>query len=30
LWDYIRPKLPLVCMIIVYETCTSRCEYAGG
>jgi len=30
LWDCIHPKLPLLCMIIVYETCTSRCEYTGS
>jgi 6-pyruvoyltetrahydropterin/6-carboxytetrahydropterin synthase len=29
LWDKIKPLLPLVCSIVVYETCTSACEYTG-
>lgn len=29
LWDRIRPQLPLLSEIIVYETCTSRCHYSG-
>jgi 6-pyruvoyltetrahydropterin/6-carboxytetrahydropterin synthase len=29
LWKRIQPELPLLAKIIVYETCTSRCEYAG-
>ncbi|SRR5690606_34797517 len=29
LWDRLRPKLPLLSEIVVYETCTSRCEYRG-
>jgi 6-pyruvoyltetrahydropterin/6-carboxytetrahydropterin synthase len=29
LWDRIRPELPLLSSIIVYETCTSSCEYRG-
>lgn len=29
LWDRIKPDLPLLAQIIVYETCTSSCEYAG-
>lgn len=29
LWDRLAPALPLLSKIIVYETCTSRCEYAG-
>lgn len=29
LWNRIQPELPLLSKIIVYETCTSRCEYAG-
>jgi 6-pyruvoyltetrahydropterin/6-carboxytetrahydropterin synthase len=30
LWDKLKPGLPLLAEIIVYETCTSRCEYRGG
>lgn len=30
LWDHIKPALPLLCKIIVYETCTSACEYCGN
>jgi 6-pyruvoyltetrahydropterin/6-carboxytetrahydropterin synthase len=29
LWDRLKPKLPQLHTIIVYETCTSRCEYRG-
>ena len=29
LWDRIKPQLPLLATIIVHETCTSACEYAG-
>ena len=29
LWEKLRPNLPLLSEIIVYETCTSRCEYRG-
>jgi 6-pyruvoyltetrahydropterin/6-carboxytetrahydropterin synthase len=29
LWDHLKPALPLLSAIIVYETCTSRCEYRG-
>lgn len=29
LYDRLKPKLPLLSSIIVYETCTSMCEYAG-
>ena len=29
LWNRIRPELPLLSRIVVYETCTSRCDYAG-
>lgn len=29
LFDRIKPKLTLLSKVIVYETCTSRCEYAG-
>ena len=30
LWERIRPKLPMLAEIVVYETCTSRCEYRGA
>ena len=29
LWNQIKPSLPLLSKIIVYETCTSACEYVG-
>lgn len=29
LWNRIKPQLPLLARIIVYETCTSACEYEG-
>ena len=29
LWENLRPSLPLLVAIVVYETCTSRCEYSG-
>lgn len=29
LWDKLRPSLAMLVEIIVYETCTSRCEYRG-
>jgi 6-pyruvoyltetrahydropterin/6-carboxytetrahydropterin synthase len=29
LWKGIKPQLPLLSKIIVYETCTSACEYCG-
>ena len=29
LWDRLKPSLPLLSAIIVYETCTSRCDYTG-
>ena len=29
LWDRLKPLLPLLSAIIVYETCTSACEYRG-
>ena len=30
LWERLRPKLTMLSEIIVYETCSSRCEYRGG
>jgi 6-pyruvoyltetrahydropterin/6-carboxytetrahydropterin synthase len=29
LWDHLKPSLPLLTRIVVYETCTTRCEYSG-
>lgn len=29
LWDRLKPNLPLLCAVIVYETCTASCEYRG-
>lgn len=29
IWDRLKPKLPLLTKIVVHETSTSRCEYAG-
>ena len=29
LWQRIKPALPLLSTIIVYETCTSACEFRG-
>jgi 6-pyruvoyltetrahydropterin/6-carboxytetrahydropterin synthase len=29
LWDRLKPSLPLLTAIRVYETCTSSCEYRG-
>lgn len=29
LWDRIKPILPMLASIIVYETCTNSCEYRG-
>jgi 6-pyruvoyltetrahydropterin/6-carboxytetrahydropterin synthase len=29
LWTRLRPALPLLCKVVVKETCTSGCVYAG-
>ncbi len=29
LWKRIKPVLPLLCEVVVYETCTSACHYSG-
>ena len=29
IWDELRPSLPILSQIHVYETCTTRCEYRG-
>ena len=30
LWNKLKPSLPLLSKIIVYETCTSRSEYSAN
>jgi 6-pyruvoyltetrahydropterin/6-carboxytetrahydropterin synthase len=30
LWDRLKPALPVLAAIKVYETCTSACEYCGA
>jgi 6-pyruvoyltetrahydropterin/6-carboxytetrahydropterin synthase len=30
IWDRLQPGLPQLAAIVVYETCTSSCEYRGG
>ena len=29
LWDHIKPTLPHLQTIVVFETCTSSCNYDG-
>lgn len=29
LWDRLKPALPELCRVTVYETCDARCEYEG-
>ena len=29
LWEKLKPSLPMLTAIVVYETCTSACEYCG-
>jgi len=29
LWEQIKPSLPVLERVIVFETCDARCEYAG-
>lgn len=29
IWDRLQPELPLLSRIVVHETCTSGCSYAG-
>lgn len=29
IWERLKPRLPLLSRLIIAETCTSRCEYAG-
>ena len=30
IWDALKPALPLLSRVVVHETCTSGCTYAGG
>lgn len=29
IWDRLHERLPLLSEVVVHETCTSRCHYAG-
>ena len=29
IWSRLKPALPLLAAVVVYETCTSTCEYRG-
>lgn len=29
IWDQVKPLLPMLAEVVVFETCTSRCEYRG-
>jgi 6-pyruvoyltetrahydropterin/6-carboxytetrahydropterin synthase len=29
IWDNLKPRLPLLCRVVVRETCTSGCIYSG-
>jgi 6-pyruvoyltetrahydropterin/6-carboxytetrahydropterin synthase len=29
IWNRLKPELPGLARIVVYETCTARCEYRG-
>jgi len=28
-WGALKASLPLLCEVVVHETCTSRCHYSG-
>jgi 6-pyruvoyltetrahydropterin/6-carboxytetrahydropterin synthase len=30
IWERLKPKLPLLARVVVRETCTTSCAYAGG
>jgi 6-pyruvoyltetrahydropterin/6-carboxytetrahydropterin synthase len=30
LWERIRPGMPMLAAVVVHETCSTACEYAGG
>jgi 6-pyruvoyltetrahydropterin/6-carboxytetrahydropterin synthase len=29
IWERLKPRLPELVKVVVHETCTARCEYAG-
>jgi len=29
IWDRLKPSLPLLSEVVVFETCSSRCHYCG-
>lgn len=29
IWDHLKPSLPLLSRVVIHETCTSGCSYAG-
>lgn len=29
IWERLKPRLPELDCVVIHETCTSRCEYAG-
>jgi len=29
-WNEVKPQLPLLSKVVIHETCTSGCEYAGS
>lgn len=29
IWQRTKPLLPLLCKVVIHETCTSGCEYSG-
>lgn len=29
IWQHLKPNLPLLARIVIHETCTSGCSYAG-
>ena len=28
-WNNLKPNLPMLAEVVIHETCTSRCHYAG-
>jgi 6-pyruvoyltetrahydropterin/6-carboxytetrahydropterin synthase len=30
IWDQMKPKLPSLVQVTLFETCDARCEYTGG
>jgi 6-pyruvoyltetrahydropterin/6-carboxytetrahydropterin synthase len=30
IWERLRPRLPQLSKVVLYETCTSGCVYTGG